>query len=173
MRYLRDAVIGVSVALAGQAVARGYTYDAGDFATTMVSYRQGSGVSRYYNVPANALGRPTVDTAADPNVAGMNSPVPVVPIYAAYQASELVSIGAIPSTDPTHTLYGQLVLGFAQPVVHDPANPYGRDLIVFGPPLASLAPLALPLRVYIANIKGHVLRVNREWQPDKHQVCYL
>jgi len=62
-----------AVVIAGLFVAPAcaYTYDASDFATEVVSYVQGSGVPRdwitgeFFNDPATALGRPTVDSMGD------------------------------------------------------------------------------------------------------------
>ncbi|MBU0677060.1 MAG: hypothetical protein KJ626_03000 [Verrucomicrobia bacterium] len=72
---------------------------------------------------ANAtLGRPTVDTTGDDGVIPSTEGVPVVPVYPALRASELVTLGWNSS----------LVLKFNHRVLDHPLNPYGIDLIVFG-----------------------------------------
>ena len=86
------------------------------FADTVVSYDAGSGGADGYTDPTAALGEPTRFTGEGvwPSVVSQFNP-PFMP-------SELVSIG----------IGGELVLSFDEPVVDDPANPFGIDLIVFG-----------------------------------------
>ena len=85
------------------------------FADTVVSYDAGSGGADGYTDPTAALGEPTRFTGEGvwPSVVSQFNP-PFMP-------SELVSIG----------IGGELVLSFDEPVVDDPANPFGIDLIVF------------------------------------------
>jgi len=85
------------------------------FADVVVSYDPGSGASDGYADPTTALGEPTRFTGEGvwPSV--------VSPFNAPFMPNELVSIGT----------GGELVLSFDEPVVDDPANPYGIDLIVF------------------------------------------
>ena len=98
------------------------------FATTVVDYYAG-GVGwdwvsfERFDDPSTALGRPTVDTTGDDYFLFPDSQVPVVPVYPALRARELVSIGLSG---------GQLTLAFDHPVFNNPDNPYGADFIVFG-----------------------------------------
>jgi hypothetical protein len=99
---------------------------ADDFASEVVSYVyvKGDGSGAFIK-SASALGRPTVDTKGDgsyfPNMSLLQS-MPVVPVYAAFRTSEIVTVG----------VGGQLVLKFDHPVLNDPHNPYGIDFLVFG-----------------------------------------
>jgi hypothetical protein len=106
---------------------------ASDYAAQVVEYVEGSGIpfdfinpDEDYNNPATALGRPTIDTTGDNNSLNGTGPaanaVPVVPVYQPFRYFEVVSIGQ----------GGHLTLKFDHPVVDDPRNPCGIDLIVFG-----------------------------------------
>ena len=88
----------------------------GQFAAEVVEYVPGQGAGNAYRNPLSALGPPTrmTGTTADPDV--------VTPFQPAWQPDELVTIGA----------GGRLTLAFAEPVIDDPGNPFGVDLIVFG-----------------------------------------
>lgn len=89
---------------------------AGQFASSVVSYVPGSNASGSYQNSASALGTPTRFTGV-----GV-FPSAVTPFNPAFLSSEIVSIGT----------GGSLTLQFAQPVVNDPANPFGQDLLIFG-----------------------------------------
>ena len=85
-------------------------------AVEVIDYVPGQGNSGAYANPASALGPPTriSNSAVDPSV--------VTPFQPAWRPDELVTIG----------VGGRLVLAFEEPVVDDPANPFGADLIIFG-----------------------------------------
>ncbi|MBC23729.1 MAG: hypothetical protein CMJ32_07425 [Phycisphaerae bacterium] len=69
-----------------------------------------------YDTPEAALGMPT-------RMSGFKfDPIAVSPFQPAFGPNELVSIGT----------GGHLVVGFEEPVIDDPANPFGIDLLVFG-----------------------------------------
>lgn len=110
------------------ASASPYVFNPSDFATQVVDYVEGSGVpadflsGEKFNNPGTALGRPTVDTTGDGFFIQVSEAAPVVPVGGAFRASELVSVGQ----------GGRLTLKFDHPVVNDPGNPFGIDLIVFG-----------------------------------------
>jgi hypothetical protein len=87
------------------------------FATKVISYDPGADPDPGYTDPTTALGEPTRVTG---KLAGF--PGPVTPFNPAFDTDELVSIG----------LGGHLTLAFDHPVLNDPANPYGVDLLVFG-----------------------------------------
>jgi hypothetical protein len=99
------------------------------FARSVVSYTAGSGTMYYdwlsgdlFTNPSTALGRPTVDTTGDDWYIPFDEPAPVVAVYPAFRAHELVVVGN----------GGSLTLAFDHPVVDHPDNPYGIDFIVFG-----------------------------------------
>ena len=105
-----------------------YGYDPADFATTVVEYIEGDSVptdaitALPFNDPAQALGRPTVDTTGDAWDIPPEAVVPVVPVYPASRSFELVSTG----------VGGRLTVRFDHPVTNDARNPYGVDFIIFG-----------------------------------------
>lgn len=106
---VRSCVALASLTLAFPALA-------GQFAGSVVSYVPGSNASSGYQNPQTALGSPTRFTGV-----GV-FPSAVTPFNPAFLNSEIVSIGS----------GGSLTLQFAAPVVNDPANPFGQDLLVFG-----------------------------------------
>jgi hypothetical protein len=101
----------VSLALAGALFIP--TITRAQFADTVVSYTEGSGVLPGYNDPTAALGAPTTFIGyqnADP----FNPP---------YQSSDIVGIG---------TNGGSLTLQFNTPIQNNPGNLFGLDFIIFG-----------------------------------------
>lgn len=88
------------------------------FAAAWLSYEPGLTDSpTYTGNPGAAVGSPERMTGEF-----YNFPSVVTPFNPAYGPDEVVSVGG----------GGSLVLMFDHPVVDDPANPYGLDLIVFG-----------------------------------------
>lgn len=87
------------------------------FADVMVEYDPGENPSPGYTDPSTVLGTPTRFTAA-----GTEFPSVVSPFSSPYWHDEIVSIGA----------GGYLIVQFNTPVMNDPNNLYGIDLIVFG-----------------------------------------
>jgi hypothetical protein len=86
------------------------------WADSVISFDEGVGGSPGYNSPATVIGEPT-------RLTGEGSwPGVVSPFNPPWLAEEIVSIGSS----------GSLVVAFDEPVVNDPANPWGVDLIVFG-----------------------------------------
>jgi|688.fasta_scaffold91690_5 hypothetical protein len=85
-------------------------------ASAVVRYEPGEGAGASYQDPQAALGAPTRFTGE-----GVY-PSCVTPFNGAFMPSELVSIGR----------GGELVVSFDAPVVDDPRNPFGIDLIVYG-----------------------------------------
>ena len=83
------------------------------WADSVVDWTAGTGGSPGYDEPAHALGEPTRITVDEELV------TPFVP---AWGIDEVVSLGA----------GGSLVLRFDEPVLDDPANPHGVDLLLFG-----------------------------------------
>jgi len=114
----KKGYIVLAFALLCFADARGaYDYDANDFAVEVVDYTAGPGAD-IYDDPSSALGRPSLETGGEvyPEM------VPVVPVYQAWLANQLVTIGE----------GGQLTVKFSHPVGNDENNPYGMDFIIFG-----------------------------------------
>ncbi|MBL9031588.1 MAG: hypothetical protein JNM80_07755 [Phycisphaerae bacterium] len=89
---------------------------AAPYGAAVVAYTPGAGATPGYTNPASALGEPS-RFIADPNFPGA-----VTPFNAPYLPEQVVSIGA----------GGSLTLAFEQPVLDDPMNPFGIDLLVFG-----------------------------------------
>ena len=85
-------------------------------ASTVVRYVAGSGAGTSYQNPAAALGEPARFTGV-----GIE-PGAVTPFRPAFMPGEIVSVGR----------GGELVLAFDAPVIDDPANPFGIDLIIYG-----------------------------------------
>jgi|TARA_B100000959_G_C14945365_1_gene609630 hypothetical protein len=86
------------------------------FADSVISYDAGTGATDGYTDPTAAIGEPTRFTGEGvwPSVVSQFNPP--------FMTNELVSIG----------IGGELVLSFNEPVLDDPTNPFGIDLIVFG-----------------------------------------
>ena len=86
------------------------------FADQVVSYDAGKIDSPGYDDPAAAIGEPSRFTGEGvwPGV--------VSPFNAPWLADEIVSIG----------VGGQITLQFDEPIIDDPSNPYGIDLLIFG-----------------------------------------
>lgn len=109
-------------------VCHGFNNDPNDFATEVIFYDQGTGVSSdfidgaSFNDPSTALGAPTVDTTGDNYDIPTFMTVPVVSVYGAFRAFEVVTVGK----------RGELVVKFNHQVADDVNNPYGVDLIVYG-----------------------------------------
>ena len=82
------------------------------FADSVVSYTQGTGVNPSYAVPGNALGAPTT-------FIGYQNADPFNPPYA---AANLTEIGA----------GGSLTLEFNTPIQNNPGHAFGLDFIIFG-----------------------------------------
>ena len=85
-------------------------------ASAVVRYVPGEGAGAAYQNPLSALGAPTRFTGE-----GVY-PSCVTPFNGAFMPGELVSIGR----------GGELVVSFDAPVVDDPLNPFGIDLIIYG-----------------------------------------
>lgn len=90
---------------------------ASPFADFVFQYAPGTNPAEGFTDPLAALGEPTRITNPDDPFGGA-----VTPFNASWGPGETVSIGE----------GGSLTLQFAQPVVDDPRNPYGIDLLVFG-----------------------------------------
>jgi hypothetical protein len=126
--FVRETqIVFFVVFLSFAAVGVAYDYDANDFAVEVVNYIEGDGVGydvislEFYNQPETALGRATLVTTGDLDI-GPGVPMEVVPVYPAWRAFEIVTIGD----------GGELVLRFGHRVSDDENNPYGIDFIVFG-----------------------------------------
>ena len=87
------------------------------FASSVVSYTEGSGVNSGYNDPTSALGGPSIETV-DPTY-GIS---PVDPFDAPYLSRQIVGIGT----------GGSMTLQFNTPIQNNPGNPFGLDFIIFG-----------------------------------------
>ncbi len=90
---------------------------AGPFADAVVSYTAGTDAQPNLNIPASALGAPSVITV-DP-VWGNSA---VEPFSPPYLASQIVSVGE----------GGSLTVRFDTPVQNSPGNAFGLDFLIFG-----------------------------------------
>lgn len=127
--FVKRKKIAVVMTLLGLAMsALGLDYDSNDFAVDVVEYIEGNDVGNDwisgepYNDANTALGRPTLETTGDGWLIPLDANVPVVPIYPAFRAFEIVTVGN----------GGYLTLKFNHRVADDENNPYGIDFIVFG-----------------------------------------
>jgi hypothetical protein len=107
------AAVAAMLLLAGASTA-----EAGPFASQVVSYTPGNAVDVWTPGPyqtdgKQSLGEPTRDTE-------FNSQVGV--FYPAFGTDELVIVGT----------GGELTVRFDAPIVDDPLNPFGLDLLIFG-----------------------------------------
>lgn len=87
------------------------------YANQIISYDPGSNPASGFTDPTSALGEPTRVTSPNSSFGGATTP-----FQAAFGRDELVSIGA----------GGHLTVAFDSPVLNDPGNPFGIDLLVFG-----------------------------------------
>lgn len=88
---------------------------ANPFASEVISYTPGTGAATGYIDPSVALGSPERFTGEG------QFPGAVTPFNAPWLPDEIVSIGR----------GGSLTVRFDQPIVNDPNNPFGIDLLVF------------------------------------------
>jgi hypothetical protein len=124
-----------AAALMGAGPAWGYVPNPADFATSVVSYNLNNENNTPYNTPAAVLGPPTV-TFNDPygNSSGDsklydNSKI-IEPPYDTDHATGADVLTVIPQS--TVTLTYSVTVQMGRPVTHDPNNPFGIDLIVYG-----------------------------------------
>ena len=89
----------------------------GQYAARVVDHVPGEGGGPGYGDPTSTLGQPTRMSG----LPGITDSA-VTPFQPAYMGSELLTLGR----------GGRLVVAFEQPVLDDPANPHGIDLLVFG-----------------------------------------
>lgn len=101
------------VVLLGSVLATHAT--ASPFASEVVSYVQGAGAATGYTNPDVSLGSPERFTGEG------QFPGAVTPFNAPWGTDEIVSIGR----------GGSLTVRFNEPVVNDPNNPFGIDLLIF------------------------------------------
>ncbi|MCG8448931.1 MAG: hypothetical protein MI725_05045 [Pirellulales bacterium] len=92
------------------------------WADNIISYNAGTNPQAGFTISSSALGEPTRSSVA---FGGF----PITPFQSAADASEVVSLGE----------GGELIVSFDEPVVDDPANPFGIDLLVFGNSFFNLA----------------------------------
>jgi len=110
--------VRLTLALAGLLISPGIT--GAQFASSVVSYAEGSGVISGYDVPTAALGASSTQTI-DPNPV-YGGTFPVDPFDAPYLSSQIVGVGT----------GGSITLQFNTPIQNNPNNPFGLDFIIFG-----------------------------------------
>src|SRR5215475_10624142 len=79
------------------------------FASGVIAYNPGSGFSPNFTNSTAALGAPASGSG-------------ITPFAPPFSTSQIVSIGA----------GGSLTLQFNAPIINNPANPYGIDMMIFG-----------------------------------------
>lgn len=92
------------------------------FATQVVQFSSGANPQLGFADPNSALGEPTRDNGTTVFMGQTFPAGTVTPFNAPFKPEQVVSIGA----------GGVLIVGFDHPVLDDPLNPFGVDLIVFG-----------------------------------------
>lgn len=90
------------------------------WADSVVSASLGAGGDANYTDPNSALGEPSRFTGDNAPFPGFDSAV--TPFNPAFNIDQLVSLGE----------GGSITLEFDEPIVNDPLNPFGVDLLVFG-----------------------------------------
>ncbi len=133
-------------AWAGGAVGMSGAAHAGvdPWADSVVSYVQGSNANADHLVAGNALGSPERVTGEDSPFGSF--PGSVTPFAGAFGFDEFVSIGA----------GGSLTVRFDEPVVNDPLNPFGVDLLIFGNSFFTTSDFVTPRTTGISSDGGVV-----------------
>ncbi|HMN97174.1 MAG TPA: hypothetical protein PKC43_11850 [Phycisphaerales bacterium] len=109
----RCALLAAAAALAANLAAAAPT---SPFAAKVIAFAPGAGGAAGYDNPLAVLGEPTRFTGV-----GL-FPSVVSPFSPAFLPGEILSIG----------VGGWIELAFEAPVIDDPSNPFGVDLILFG-----------------------------------------
>lgn len=133
------AAMVVLCAVSGTAMASGNPW-----ADSVVSYVQGSNANADHLVASNALGGPERVTGEDSPFGSF--PGSVTPFAGAFGFGEFVSIGA----------GGSLTVRFDEPVMNDPLNPFGVDLLVFGNSFFTTSDFVTPRTTGISSDGGVV-----------------
>jgi hypothetical protein len=126
---------GFTTSLSGRHASAQYTPVAVDFATSVVASNLDGETNTPYNNPAAVLGPPTV-TFNDPygassgDTKGYDNSKIIEPPYDTDKATGNDVITVIPQSTPTATY--SITVQMGRPVTHNPGNPYGIDLIVYG-----------------------------------------
>jgi hypothetical protein len=97
------------------------TGNAQPFADEVISYISGTGISTGFDNPLNALGMPALNNGTSVFMGETFDNGDVTPFNSAFLTDQLVQVG----------VGGELVVRFDAPVVDDPGNPFGIDLLVF------------------------------------------
>jgi len=110
------SALGATAAIATAASASFY-------ASSVIEYAPGAGPTPGFDDAAAALGSPTRFTAPASPFGGA-----VTPFNSSFGEGEVVTIGE----------GGWLTLGFDQPILDVPSNPFGIDLLIFGNSFAGI-----------------------------------
>ncbi len=125
MKTLQTIIAGTLIAAAAGSVS---AWTDNRFATDVISSANLAGL--YYNDAAAVLGKPS--TKID-DTAGMGSEPGIFTISMVYGAHTTDPGGAkVIATLGNVSTQGEIVVEFAQPIVEDPANWYGKEFIVYG-----------------------------------------
>jgi hypothetical protein len=107
----------IAMCVASTATLSAAVAAADPWADLIIDYQPGTNPAAGFTTPSAALGEPTRITNPSHQFGG-----PVTPASASWGPGETVSIGE----------GGRLEIKFDEPVINDPQNPFGVDLILFG-----------------------------------------
>lgn len=144
MKFVQSVCAAAMVFVAGSA-----SWAANPWADSVVSYVQGSNANPDHLTAGNALGSPERVTGEDSPFGSF--PGSVTPFAGAFGFDEFVSIGA----------GGSLTVRFDEPVVNDPLNPFGVDLLVFGNSFFTTSDFVTPRTTGISS-DGGIIEVSAD-----------
>jgi len=118
----------LSIAATPKIAQAGYIYNTNNFATSVISSTVPSSMSPYSD-PTAILGQPplTFNNSSNPNVQ-QSEMAKIVEAPVNYDLNGNPVLTVLPNY-PTTT---QITVQMGSPITHNPAHPYGDDLIVFG-----------------------------------------
>jgi len=115
-RLMKFKSLTRAIAILTAVLATSYV-KASPYATSIISYTEGTNAVSGYTDPTTALGVPSRLTAGWPS-----GDVDVTMFNAPWETEQTVSIGA----------GGELIVGFDHQVMDEQLNPFGIDLLIFG-----------------------------------------
>lgn len=124
---------------------------AASYATQVVAYTPGSDVLAGFDDPGAALGEPSRNNGSSEFNGQVFDNGDVTPFNAPFLGEHLVTVG----------LGGELIVAFDDPVLDDPLNPYGIDLLVFGNAFFAVTDFANPTAVGLFEEAG-VISVSQD-----------
>ncbi len=163
-----SAAVAVVVALPRPTLAS-YTYNPNDFPTAVVGTTGPTDGRAAYDDPTVLLDEPalTFNDSSNPNVQTLESASIVNPPYnygPGTAATRRPVTLVLPNSDGGSPAIATVTVRFGRPITHDPAHPYGDDLIVFGNSFytgTGVASDATDLDTYaVGTVFGHPVQVS-------------